>query len=130
MSWRWLCKEKAGCRTGAIESYFEENNAVTDSSVEGGNEEIEDDKADRLCNTNEEESSDAKFSEKREDNKAKSISDMDRFRCVDPMGAKRCSDAKFPEKHKDDKGKSTMILTSSDAQMLAFLLELTHENIL
>ncbi|KAJ9147644.1 hypothetical protein P3X46_029780 [Hevea brasiliensis] len=90
---------------GTLESDFKENNAVIEIGIECGNEGIEDDEANRLCNISQR-FSDAIFSEKQKDNKAKGIDDMDKFRFVGPVGAKRCSDAKFPEKLKDDKAEN------------------------
>ncbi|KAF2315117.1 hypothetical protein GH714_038186 [Hevea brasiliensis] len=82
-----------------------DENVVIEIGIEGGNEGIEDDEANRLCNISQRFSG-AIFSEKQKDNKAEGIDDMDKFRFVGPVGAKRCSDAKFPEKLKDDKAEN------------------------
>ncbi|KAJ9173320.1 hypothetical protein P3X46_016471 [Hevea brasiliensis] len=101
-------KRKFDFNTEALESNFEENIAVLEISegrIEGGNEEIEDDEANRPCNISER-FSDAKFPEKQNDIKAKNIDDIDKFRYVGPMGAKRSLNAKFSEKQNDDEAKN------------------------
>ncbi|KAF2282736.1 hypothetical protein GH714_043572 [Hevea brasiliensis] len=101
-------KRKLDFNTEALESNFEENIAaleISEGRIEGGNEEIEDDEANRPCIISER-FSDAKFPEKQNDSKAKNIDDIDKFRYVGPMGAKRSLNAKFSEKQNDDKAKN------------------------